>query len=90
MTEPREGELRMWPEEGWWVITHVETGVTTQGRTREEALDMIDEAVALHRGEIGEEPTPERIAADFDLTIAEAREWLGREKQSLSEDHPDG
>jgi len=43
-----------------WVIIDVETGVTTQGDTRQEALEMLDEAVALHKGESGESiETPE-------------------------------
>jgi len=50
---PCEGEIRLWPEDDWWVVTDVETGVTTQGKTREEALENIDEAVGLHRGELG-------------------------------------
>jgi len=50
----REDEIRMWREDDMWVITDVETGVTTQGETREDALEMLDEAVALHKGEIGE------------------------------------
>lgn len=55
-----EGEIRMWREDGIWVITHVETGVTTQGQTRETALEMLDEALALHKGESGESiDTPE-------------------------------
>ncbi|MEF8851091.1 MAG: type II toxin-antitoxin system HicB family antitoxin [Haloarculaceae archaeon] len=58
-----EGEIRMWREDGSWVITDVETGVTTQGETREEALEMLDEAVALHKGEIGREPTEEELRA---------------------------
>jgi len=50
----------MWPEGDWWVITDVNTGVTTQGKTREHALEMLDEAVGLHKGEIGEPiDTPE-------------------------------
>jgi len=58
--EVHEGEIRMWPEGAGWVITHIETGVTTQGDTRQEALEMLDEAVALHRGVIGESiDTPE-------------------------------
>jgi predicted RNase H-like HicB family nuclease len=31
-----------------------ETGVASPGKTREKALEMLDEAVALHEGEIGE------------------------------------
>jgi len=56
-----EDEIRMWREDDHWVITDVETGVTTQGETREEALEMLDEAVALHKGEIGREPTNEEL-----------------------------
>lgn len=55
-----EDEIRMWREGDGWVITDVETGVTTQGETREEALEMLDEAVALYHGEAGESiDTPE-------------------------------
>jgi len=46
-----EDEIRMWPEDDVWVITDVETGVTTQGDTREEALEMLDDALALYRGQ---------------------------------------
>jgi len=56
-----EDEIRMWREDDSWVITDIETGVTTQGETREEALEMLDEAVALHKGEIGREPTDEEL-----------------------------
>jgi predicted RNase H-like HicB family nuclease len=56
-----DDEIRMWREDGMWVITDVETGVTTQGETREEALEMVDEAVALHTGEIGEPVTDEDL-----------------------------
>ncbi len=57
----REDEIRMWREDGTWIVTDVETGVTTQGETREEALENIDEAVALHNGEVGREPTDEEL-----------------------------
>lgn len=40
--------------EEWWVAKDEETGVASQGQTRREALEMLDEAVALHKGEIGE------------------------------------
>ena len=56
-----EDEIRLWREGDGWVITDVETGVTTQGETREDALEMLDEAVALHKGEIGREPTDEEL-----------------------------
>ncbi|WP_336329985.1 type II toxin-antitoxin system HicB family antitoxin [Haloarcula sp. CGMCC 1.2071] len=56
-----EDEIRMWREGDWWVITHIETGVTTQGDTREHALEMLDDAVALHKGEAGHEPTDEEL-----------------------------
>ncbi|WP_423996679.1 type II toxin-antitoxin system HicB family antitoxin [Halorubrum trapanicum] len=56
-----EGEIRLWREEGWWIAREVGTGVTTQGESRSEALENLDEAVALHRGEIGREPTDEEL-----------------------------
>lgn len=37
-----------------WVARDEETGVASQGETRQEALENLDEAVALHRDEIGE------------------------------------
>jgi predicted RNase H-like HicB family nuclease len=54
-------EIRLVESEDWWVATDVETGVTTQGETRETALENLDEAVALHRGEIGRPPTDEEL-----------------------------
>lgn len=61
-SEPdHEDEIRLWREDDWWVITDVETGVTTQGETREDALEMLDEAVALYKGETGHEPTDEEL-----------------------------
>ena len=47
-----------------WIVTDNETGVTTQGDTREHALEMLDDAVALFNGETGDAVT------DDDL-----REW---------------
>jgi len=44
----------------WWIARDVKTGVTSQGRTRTEALDNLDEALAGYHGE-GEEPTAEDL-----------------------------
>ncbi|MFW5918530.1 MAG: type II toxin-antitoxin system HicB family antitoxin [Haloferacaceae archaeon] len=44
-----------------WVARDEDTGVASQGETRGEALAMLDEAVALHNGEIGHEPTDEEL-----------------------------
>ncbi|MFC6613678.1 type II toxin-antitoxin system HicB family antitoxin [Halopenitus salinus] len=56
-----EDEIRLWQEDDWWIAKDVETGVTTQGESRDAALENLDEAVALHRGEIGHEPTDEEL-----------------------------
>lgn len=56
-----DGEIHLWREESWWIAKDVETGVTTQGESREAALANLDEAVALHNGEIGREPTDEEL-----------------------------
>lgn len=53
-------------EEGeWWVATDEsvgEHGVASQGRTREEALENLDEAIAGRNGE-GRPPTDEELCA---------------------------
>lgn len=54
-------------DDGWWVATDEgmgEHGVTSQGETRKEALDNLDEAVALYKGEIGHPPTDNRTAVE--------------------------
>jgi predicted RNase H-like HicB family nuclease len=62
----------MWREEELWVIRDMETGVTTQGNTREEALEMLDEAVGLHTGAIGEDiEDEEAFMAELDIDPAE-------------------
>ena len=41
-------------DDGWWVARDEAMGVASQGETREDALANLDEAVAPHKGEIGE------------------------------------
>ncbi len=41
-------------DDGGWSAIDEETGVASCGDTRREALQMLDEAVALHDGEAGE------------------------------------
>jgi predicted RNase H-like HicB family nuclease len=51
-------EIRLVEEDdGSWSAIDEETGVASQGETRSEALDNLDEAVALHTDEIGEPVT---------------------------------
>lgn len=59
--ESREGEIHLWREDDWWIARDVETGVTTQGATRADALANLDDAVALHTGDTGREPTDEEL-----------------------------
>lgn len=54
--EAATDEIHLWREDEFWVIKDVETGVTTQGRTREDALANLDEALAGFHGE-GESPS---------------------------------
>lgn len=46
---------------GSWTARDEATGVASQGDTREQALENLDEAVALYRGDIGHEPTDEEL-----------------------------
>jgi len=54
MSTTREIRLLEDEELGGWSAIDVETGVASQGETRQEALENLDEAVALHTGEAGE------------------------------------
>lgn len=54
-------EIRLWREDDWWIAKDVDTGVTTQGESREKALGNLDDAVALHRDETGRAPTDEEL-----------------------------
>ena len=56
-----DGEIRLWREDDWWIAKDVESGVTTQGESRDVALANLDEAVALHDGLVGREPTDEEL-----------------------------
>ena len=58
-----DGEIRLWQEDDWWIAKDVETGVTTQGESREAALENLDDAVALHDGDRGRAPTDEELRA---------------------------
>jgi predicted RNase H-like HicB family nuclease len=72
-----DGEIRLWREDDWWIAKDVETGVTTQGVSRAAALDNLDEAVALHDGEVGREPTEEELR---ELGIDPAKNTTGDEE----------
>jgi len=49
-----EPSITLTEDDGWWVARDTETGVASQGQTREEALENLDEAVALYKSEVGE------------------------------------
>jgi len=55
-------EIRLIEEgDGLWSAIDEGTGVASCGETREEALEMLDEAVSLHNGEKGEPVTDEDL-----------------------------
>ncbi|QLH76483.1 type II toxin-antitoxin system HicB family antitoxin [Halosimplex rubrum] len=60
-TAPVEITLSLGESGDLWVARDEETGVASQGETREAALDNLDEAVALYHGDIGREPTDEEL-----------------------------
>ena len=61
--DARDEEIRLWRDSGGWIAKDVETGVTTQGTSRTAALENLDDAVALRRGEAGREPTEAELRA---------------------------
>ena len=40
--------IELWQEDGWWIISHKDMNVTTQGETRLEALLMLADAIAAY------------------------------------------
>lgn len=57
-----EPTITLTDEGDWWTATDTETGVTSQGQTREKALANLDEALRGYRGE--GEPRPKRTSAN--------------------------
>jgi predicted RNase H-like HicB family nuclease len=49
-----EVQAVVWKEEDMFVIKEVVTGVTTQGKTVEEAIDNLKEAIELYLEEMPE------------------------------------
>lgn len=57
-SDSRRREIRLVEEEdGRWSAIDEGVGVASQGETRSEALANLDEAVALHTGDIGDPVT---------------------------------
>jgi predicted RNase H-like HicB family nuclease len=53
-------------DDGWWCAIDEETGVASQGPTREEALENLDEAVELTKEALEDNtPAPEPDAPWF-------------------------
>ncbi|MCH7661273.1 MAG: type II toxin-antitoxin system HicB family antitoxin [Euryarchaeota archaeon] len=53
-------------DDGWWCAIDEETGVASQGPTRKEALENLDEAVELTEEALAEDtPAPEPNAPWF-------------------------
>jgi len=60
MSKRVEPTITLTDEGDWWVARDTESGVTSQGRTKEGALENLDEALAGYRG-AGSEPTDEEL-----------------------------
>lgn len=71
----REGDL--------WVATHVETGIASQGKSPNEAVAMVEEAVQLHQQEhhAGDERHQREMLERFNIDVDAASESI---------DTPDG
>lgn len=54
--EPEEvvDEITVRKSDGWFVVRSTAVGVTSQGRTIDEALDNLIEAIELHNEEVPE------------------------------------
>lgn len=54
MSKRVEQTITLTQRDGYWVAIHEPTGVGAQAETRDEALDELDEAVALHTNDATE------------------------------------
>ncbi|WP_336001136.1 type II toxin-antitoxin system HicB family antitoxin [Halorientalis halophila] len=61
--ESRTDEVHLWREDDAWIARDIETGIASQGDSRGEALEMLDEAIALHEGDAGRPVTDEDLEA---------------------------
>jgi len=43
-----EETIELWQEDDWWIIHHSEMNVTTQGKTRLEAILMLADAISAY------------------------------------------
>lgn len=61
-------EIRLLEEDdGWWSAIDEETGVASQGETREDALENLDEALAATKeAQAADTPAPEPSAPWLD------------------------
>lgn len=55
-----EPTITLTESDEWWIARDIETGVTSQGKTRQSALKNLDEALAGYRGE-GDAPSDEEL-----------------------------
>ena len=60
MSTGAEQTITLTDDGDWWIAKDTETGVASQGKTREGALSNLDEALAGYQGE-GREPTDEEL-----------------------------
>lgn len=60
MSTSLEPTITLTEDDGWWIAKDIDTGVTSQGETRTEALENLDEALAGYQGE-GRKPTDEEL-----------------------------
>jgi predicted RNase H-like HicB family nuclease len=61
LTMPTQISLELSDDGEIWIACDKETNVAAEGETRQEALAMLDDAVAAYRGEAGREPTNEEL-----------------------------
>lgn len=64
-----EPTITLTESDEWWIARDTETGVTSQGKMREAALENLDEALAGYGGE-GDVPSDEELR-EFGIDPAE-------------------
>jgi hypothetical protein len=66
----RRFSASVWPEGDWYVAQCVDVDVASQGRTKDEALENLEEALQLHFTPPVATVTPEMSCVEVELDAA--------------------
>lgn len=85
MGKPRRIRFESDPDAGGWTAVDEDTGVASQGETRAEAIENLDEAAALHEREVNDSidswEAEREVLLDLDIDPEEVQRARERNDQ---------